>query len=258
MCGRYALDVTGPEIAAAFGDGLGAIPGLSGGTAGTWTPHWNIAPTTEAPIIRVGAGGNVVLDLVRWGLVPPWSDDPAIGSRLINARGETIASKPSFRDGFRHRRAIVPARAFYEWASIGKRRVPHAIGSNDGGLLAFAAIWSCADRVPQGPIETFAIVTTEANHRIRPLHDRMPVVLDGDDRRRWLDHRGDGDGGPSADELQAMLRPCPDDRLRLHPVSTRVNRPSEDGADLLDPVPLDAASESSRRPEPPSLFDMGA
>jgi putative SOS response-associated peptidase YedK len=192
--------------------------------------------------------------------VPPWADDPTMGSRLINARGETIASKPSFRDGFRHRRAIVPVRAFYEWASIGRRRIPHAIRADDDGILGFAAIWSHAAHVPQGPLETFAIVTTAANERLRPIHDRMPVVLDSDDRRRWLDHRPDGEGGPSSEELQAMLRACGDERLRTHPVSTRVNRPVEDGAGLLEPVSLETDVENATRgrSEPPGLFDMEA
>ncbi len=263
MCGRYALDVTGSEIAAAFGDGLGAIAGIAVGTADSWRPRWNIAPTLDAPIIRATPAGRAVVDLLRWGLVPPWADDPAMGSRLINARGETIATKPSFRDGFRHRRALVPARAFYEWASIDGRRVPHAIRAEDGGLLAFAAIWSRADRVPAGPIETFTIVTTTPNDRLRSVHDRMPVVLDGPDRGRWLDHRLDTEGGPSADELQQMLRPCPEVRLHMHPVSTRVNRPSQDGPDLLDPVTLDPEpmprQSRTRGPhESPGLFDAEA
>ena len=258
MCGRYALDVTGPEIAAAFGGGLGVMSRPDLGTAASWRPHWNISPTMEAPIIRAAPDGGAVIDLVRWGLVPPWSHDAAPSSGLINARGETVASKPSFRDGFRRRRAIVPARGFYEWTSIGRRRIPHAIRSADDGLLAFAAIWSRCDRDSQAPFDTFAIITTAANRTLRPIHDRMPVVLDGADRERWLDHRAAADGGPSPEELQAMLRACPDERLRMHPVSTRVNRPVEDGPDLLAPVAIDADAERSRAAETPGLFDAEA
>jgi putative SOS response-associated peptidase YedK len=144
--------------------------------------------------------------------------------------------------------------------------VPHAIRAHDDRLLGFAAIWSRADQVPHGPLETFTIVTTAANDRLRPIHDRMPVILDGGDRLRWLDHRPDTEGGPSLEELQGMLRACPDDRLRMHPVSTRVNRAVEDGPDLLDPVSFAIDPESDdeagrgrgRGSEPPGLFDMEA
>lgn len=254
MCGRYALDVTGLEIADAFAEGLGAIPdrsaGPMAGDAVDWTPRWNIAPTQEAPVIRLDDSASPVLDRLRWGLVPPWADDPVIGSRMINARGESVHEKPSYREPFRHRRCLVPIRAFYEWKrSHGGRKVPYAVRSADDGLLLLAGLWTRSDRVPEGVLDTFTIVTTAPNARFASIHDRMPVVLDGKDRRLWLDHRDEAAGGPSSARLRELLRASGVDRLRWHPVSTRVNRPTIDEPSLLAEVEVVDA-------EPPGLFGM--
>lgn len=253
MCGRYALDVTGPEIAAAFTDGLGAIPGMAIGSGADWSPRWNIAPTQPAPVVRRGRGEGLVLDLLRWGLVPPWADDPAIGSRMINARGESAHEKPSYREPWRHRRCLVPIRAFYEWSTSGGRKVPHAIRAADDGLLALAGLWTRSDRAfdagTSEGLETFTVITTAPNPRFAEIHDRMPVILDGRDRETWLDHRPESEGGPSSARLHAMLRACDEDRLRWHPVSSRVNRPAVDGPELLSAVDGDGAIGQ------PGLFD---
>ncbi len=253
MCGRYALDVTGSEIAAVFAGGLGAIPGLQAGSAGDWAPRWNIAPSQAAPVVRPGDEGGLRLDALRWGLVPPWADDPAIGSQMINARSESVHEKPSYRGPFRRTRCIVPIRAFYEWTSIDGRKVPHAVHATDGGLLALAGLWTRADRIPDaggnGLLESFTILTTASNPSFASIHDRMPVILDGEERRSWLDHRPESAGGPSLSGLRGMLQACDEKRLRWHPVSTRVNRPVVDEPMLL------AEEDAGREMRQPGLFD---
>ena len=253
MCGRFALDVTGSEIAAAFADGLGAIPGLEIGSAADWSPRWNIAPTQVAPVIRRGGDGGLRLDSLRWGLVPSWSGDPGIGSRMINARSESVHEKPSYREPFRVTRCIVPIRAFYEWTSMGGVKVPHAVRGGDGVLLALAGLWTRADRIPgaegDGMLESFTILTTAPNASFASIHDRMPVILDDGDRGTWLDHRSESEGGPTPSRLRGMLRACDDRRLRWHPVSNRVNRTSVDEAMLLSKC---EAGDGGRQP---GLFD---
>lgn len=244
MCGRYALDVTGPEIAAAFTEILDATsgPGIQ------WVARWNVAPTQSAPVIRRSENGPVVVETLRWGLVPSWTGEVSIGSRMINARAETIHQKLAYRTSFRHRRCLVPIRAFFEWSRIGDRKIPHAVRGTDGDLLLLAGIWARTELVPESPLETFAIVTTRPHEAFTAIHDRMPVVLDGEDRRTWLDHRVPEAGGPSIERLRELLVPCREDRLAWYPVSNRVNRPDIDDPTLLakaDPTPMD----------PPGLFD---
>ena len=165
---------------------------------------------------------------MRWGLVPSWAKDVGIGSRMINARAEGIAAKPAFRAAFRQRRCLVPADGFYEWQKVAGGKQPMLIRLRSGDPFAFAGLWE-RWRGPDGEVETGTIITTAPNAVTAPIHDRMPVILDPADYDRWLD--------PSQPDAAALLRPCPDDWLTAIPVSTRVNSPKNDAADLIESFP---------------------
>ncbi|HEY0835337.1 MAG TPA: SOS response-associated peptidase [Azospirillum sp.] len=199
-------------------------------------PRWNIAPTQDVAAVRLGEDGARHLVLLRWGLVPSWADDPVIGSRMINARGETLAGKPAFRSAFRHRRCLVPADGFYEWKTAGKRKQPYLIRRADGRPLAFAGLWERwpgpkGAPLPQ-PLETVTIVTTAAGGVVADLHERMPVMLDPADWPLWLDP----DAPPPM--VEGLLRPAPDAALEAFPVATHVNNVRNDDETCV--VPFDA------------------
>ncbi|CAG0960172.1 SOS response-associated protein YedK [Burkholderiales bacterium] len=226
MCGRYELHAHPAAIALAFG--LAEPPGLA--------PRYNIAPMQQVPIVRVNAHGVRELVHVRWGLVPRWAKDPSIGARMINARGETVRDKPAFRTAYRRHRCLVPADGFYEWATRGDdkgARQPVHIGMKDGATFAFAGL---AERWlgPDGePLDTCAIVTTDANALLTPVHDRMPVIVAPRDYARWLD--------PAVADPSELIAPCPDDAIRVAPVSTRVNSVRHDDPSLIEPLRPSAA-----------------
>ncbi len=223
MCGRYSDQFTWAELHALYS--LSDEPT----TPNTYAPRWNIAPTQTMPVIRWNPETKSrALDLLRWGLVPSWAKELAIGARMINARAETIAEKPAFRDAFRKRRCLVPASGFYEWRGDKPPKQPFAIGMADGGPMAFAGLWE-RWRAPDGEIvRTFAIATTEANEVLRPIHERMPVILARDDWPVWL---GEDEG-----DAAALMRPCPPDWVKAWPVSTRVNKVANNDASLLEPI----------------------
>ncbi len=159
------------------------------------------------------------MPLLKWGLVPFWTDDPAIGNRMINARSESVATKPSFRAAFRYRRCLIPADGFFEWQKAGKHKQPFLIGVGHGELFAFAGLWEDWERDGE-IIQSCTILTTEANELMRPIHDRMPVILHAADHELWLDPSVQ-DGG----KVQNLLRPYPVDEMTAVPVSTWVNDP---------------------------------
>ncbi len=178
MCGRYAAFLPPDAIAALF-ETTGAVP--------NWAPSWNMAPTRDAPVIRLHPqSGERRLDLLRWGLVPHWAKDPKAVRMTINARAESIASTPMFRDAFARRRCLVPADAFYEWQVADGVKQPWAIARADGQPLVFAGVWEGWRGADGTVIRSFAIVTTTANQALRPLHERMPVVLEQPDWAAWL------------------------------------------------------------------------
>lgn len=201
-------------------------------------PDYNVAPTREVPVVAVSEQRRV-LDLVRWGLVPSWAKDLSIGNRMINARAESVATKPAYRKAFERRRCIVPADGFYEWRRIeGRSKLPYYIRHADGTPLAFAGIWERwkdpAD--PDAPwIRTCCIITTDANEALRKVHDRMPVVLPEATWEQWLDP-----DNHDVDVLRGLLVPAPPDEFVLHPVSTRVNRPANNDPSLIEEVPVPA------------------
>lgn len=228
MCGRYTLTAPADELVEVFD--VGAL------TFDHWPPRYNLAPTQDAPIVVRGREGERRLGLMRWGLVPGWADDPSIGGRLINARAETAAGKPAFRDAFAERRCLVPADGFYEWQrrpapSGGKPvKVPWWIHRPGRRPFAFAGLWERWRSAGGGsPLVTFTILTTEPNERVRPLHDRMPVILpDRAAEDRWLSPDA------RADDLAELLTPVAGDYLEAWPVSTAVNRPANDAPELIE------------------------
>jgi putative SOS response-associated peptidase YedK len=221
MCSRYFLDADGNVIAYTFN-----VP-----VHERLRKRFNIAPTQEAPVVRVNESGARELAMLRWGLVPSWSKDPAIGNRMINARSETVAGKPSFRNAFRRRRCLVPATGFYEWTGAAGHKVPHAITFSDQPVFAFAGLWErWHDRATPGapPVETFTLLTTNANRALAAIHDRMPVILPAAHHEAWLH-------APPEDAAR-LLAPYADEPTRERIVSTRVNKPGNDSPDLLEPA----------------------
>lgn len=220
MCGRYLLYSPMEAIEAQF-----QCEAQTG-----FPPRYNIAPTTPVPVVTATPAGRVVT-LHAWGLVPSWAKDPAMGGRMANARAETAAAKPSFRGPFRRGRCILPADGFYEWqwGTTGPKQ-PFCFRAADGALLGFAGL---RDRWegPDGVLETCTILTTAANAFMASIHDRMPVLLDPADYPAWLDP------GASAGQVQALLRPCPEDYLRRYRVGPRVGNVRNEGPELMEPLP---------------------
>jgi putative SOS response-associated peptidase YedK len=209
----------------------------------------------EVPIVRVSASGAREFVAVRWGLVPRWAKDPAIGSKMINARGETVATKPSFRTAFRRHRCLIPANGFYEWMPAADgRKQPVLIAMKDGSVFAFAGLYERWLTGDGEPLDSCTILTTDANDLLRAVHDRMPVIVPADQYARWLD--------PAQDGPQALVAPYPSDAMTWWPVSSRVNSVRHDDASLIERLPdsdalLPLQTEEAPRgpkPEQPELF----
>ena len=227
MCGRFTQQFTWQELHALYG--LTNVPQ-------NIEPRYNLAPTEKAWVVRHDPKtGGRTLEALRWGLVPHWAKDLSIGAKMINARGETLATTPAFRDAFRERRCIIPASGFYEWKKTGAAKQPYAIVPADARVFAFAGLWSSWREKTAGGeaewIRTCAIVTGEPNELLAPIHNRMPVILPRETWPAWL-----GEEQASADELQSLLKPYQADRMRAYPISTRVNSVKNDAPDLLEAV----------------------
>jgi putative SOS response-associated peptidase YedK len=223
MCGRY---VSKDQAA------IERFWNLTRGGGDFFAARYNAAPTQRLPILRTHPERGPELVQLRWGLIPSWAKDTAIGSKMINARAETVASKPTFRAAFKRRRCLVPMAGFYEWQKTPAGKVPHFIQPLNAEMFAVAGLhewWPGKDGAE--PVETFTIITTEANEMMAKLHDRMPVILDERDREAWLDPKNDNTEG-----LQKLLAPCPSEEMRAYPVSTRVNSTRNEGAELIDKV----------------------
>jgi putative SOS response-associated peptidase YedK len=229
MCGRYELHTHPAAIALAFG--LKSPPALK--------PRYNIAPMQPVPIVRRNSEGERVLAEMRWGLVPRWAKDPSIGAKLINARGEGIAEKPSFRMAFERRRCLLPADGFYEWKVVRGGKQPYLVARKDGAPLGMAGLYE-RWLAPDGEVlDTCTVITTDANDLLRDVHDRMPVIIAPEDYARWLDR--------STSAVTDLIAPFPSDALHVHPISTRVNAVKNDDPALLEPV---AEAPASDGPEP--------
>lgn len=222
MCGRIMLTSPPHVLAEAFY--LDLVPDLA--------PRFNIAPGGPlAAVLPQPDGPGRIIRLLDWGLVPPWSRNPSGGPKLINARGETITGKPAFAESFIHRRCLIPVDGFYEWQKRGKDRQPFLMRRKDKGVFALAGVWARWEYPGQRTLETCAVVTTEANSLMRPIHHRMPVILPPGDWKLWLDL-----DPAKADLCLALLRPAPVEDLLAYPVTPRVNRPEFDRPECAEPV----------------------
>ena len=209
MCGRYALH-SNPEVVALL-FGLSEIP--------AFTPRYNIAPSTQVLIVRRNDAATETSQ-VRWGLVPHWAKDPSVGARMNNARAETVAQKPSFREAYRKRRCLIPANGFFEWKLEHGLKQPYYVHPSGGALFAFAGLWE-----QWKDLQTCAVITTEANEKMAAVHDRMPVIVSPAEYSTWLD------GG------EVALRPCPDTVIDIRRVTRAVNNARNDAPALLGPEP---------------------
>jgi len=222
MCGRYTNTVSIKKLAERFG-----FPVVSQ----EFPLRYNIAPGQKAPVVLRQSPNR--LEWMRWGLVPTWAKEPKIGYKMINARGETLDQKPSFKRPFQRQRCLVLADGFYEWQkqSDGKTKIPMRIVLKNHEPFAFAGLWDHW-KDPKGDVlHTFTIVTIEANRKLRSIHDRMPVILSRKDEDLWLD--------PSCqdlDELKSLLKPYPEAGVEAYPVSTIVNSPKNDTPECIEEV----------------------
>jgi putative SOS response-associated peptidase YedK len=221
VCGRYVQTSPADALATRFGARL--PEGIA------WTPRWNVAPSSAALLVR-DEGSGACFSLLTWGLLPSWAKE-AGGLRPINARAEGISDKPLFRDALRRRRALVPADGFYEWKVEGKGKTPWFFRLAGGAPFAFAGLWERWSAPDAGTVESFAIVTTAANELVRPVHARMPVILDAEAEELWRRSRA-----ISAAELEYCLSPHPAEAMEAWPVSTWVNVPANDGLRCIEPV----------------------
>ncbi len=222
MCGRYTLTTPDDVLAEVFT--LGTRPEVP--------PRYNVAPTQAGAVVRVlEIDGPRELHLLRWGLIPFWAQDPAIGNRMINARSESVEDKPAFRAAFRRRRCLIPADGFYEWRPVGKRKQPYCIRRRDEGPFAFAGLWEHWESPDGERIDSYAILTTEPNAVLKPLHNRMPVILAPPSYNLWLDPKI-----RDVEKLKHLLKPSPSRDLAAYPISTRVNNPAHDDPSCLSPV----------------------
>jgi len=222
MCGRFTLTVNPAELQDTFSDFIFPTK---------FAPRFNIAPSQ--PLLAIPNDGANKADFFIWGLIPMWAKDPAIGNRLINARGETVAEKPSFRGSFKYKRCLILADGFYEWkANPGtKTKTPHFIHMKDRKPFVFAGLWDTWDSPDGSSIKTCTIITTEPNELMAPIHNRMPVILHTRDHAKWLDA-----SPQTPDSLLPLIKPFPADEMAAYPVSTLVNKPSNDIPELVVPV----------------------
>jgi len=221
MCGRFTVNCSPVDVGSLFEVTETLHPAAT---------SFNVSPGQEVPVVWDDGGGRK-LDRFKWGLIPSWAKDPAIGNRLINARAETVAEKPAFRQAFLRRRCLILADGFYEWKAEGGRKVPYHITVEGQPLFAFAGLWEAW--APEGGEvrRTCAILTTEANDFMKAIHSRMPVILSPDDYAAWLDSKN-----RDASSLLALLKPFPSNRMLARAVSTRVNSPKNNDPSCILPL----------------------
>ncbi|MEE2657601.1 MAG: SOS response-associated peptidase [Candidatus Latescibacterota bacterium] len=220
MCGRFTLHHSTEDVAQQFAVEQ-APPEL--------TPRYNIAPSE--PVACIIRRESQVLQNLRWGLVPFWARDPAIGNRMINARAESLRDKPAFRNAFACGRCLIPASGYFEWQRIGEHRVPMLIRRESAQLFAMAGLYECWRTPDEAILRTCTIITTEANGFAANIHHRMPAILPPEEQEIWLDR-----GITDVDQLQSVLKPYPFGDLAAHAVSQRVNKADEEDAKLIEPV----------------------
>ena len=218
MCGRFFILATPRDVADLFE--LANVPDI--------TPLFNIAPSQPVAVVRVADQMRELAHL-RWGMIPPWAKDGKLAP--INARSETAADKPTFRHAMRKHRCLIPTSGFFEWQATGaKKKQPFCIRLADDKPFAFAGLWECWHGT-DGDVETCCILTTDANELMRPIHDRMPVILDPQHFERWLDPKEQ-----DAAVVTPLLQPFSSERMKAYPVSTWVNDPRHNDARCLEPA----------------------
>ncbi len=218
MCGRFAFFSPREAVQEYFGiDVPFALE-----------PRYNVAPSQEIAVIRQPADTEPEAAMLKWGLVPFWAKDAVIGARMINARAETVAQKPAFRQAFKRRRCVILADGFYEWHTEDGRKTPYFISLKTDRPFAMAGLWESWDKTDQPPLETCAIITTTASKSIGKLHDRMPVILDAPTATDWIQAERDPDA------LIAMLKSYDDEDIQAWPVNRTVNNPVNQGATLIE------------------------
>ena len=231
MCGRYRLSRRKQIIEEHFDIVSGEED---------WVPRYNIAPTQPVPIIRQHTKEpRREMSLVRWGLIPSWAKDASGAAMMINARSETAATKPAFRDALAVRRCLVPADGFYEWVRTGKTKQPYCFEVNGGELFAFAGLWERWKDASGQWIKSCSILTTTPNAVTSAVHDRMPVILDPSNYDLWLDP-----GMKNVDAVTDMLKPYDAGTMRSYRVSNRVNHVANDDADCAKPIELEASPQA--------------
>ena len=225
MCGRYRLSRRKQIIEQYFD---------TAEWQDDWSPRYNIAPTQPVPVVRQHPKEPVrQLSLMKWGLIPHWAKDPSIATSTINAKSETAARKPAFRDPLKLRRCLIPADGFYEWKRMATSKQPYCFEVNDGELFAFAGIWDGWKNAEGQWIKTCSILTTTPNAVTSAIHDRMPVILHPDSYDLWLDP-----GMQNVRALSELLKPYDARLMRSYPVSSRVNHVTNDDADCSRPVEM--------------------
>ena len=222
MCGRFTLTVDPAELQEQFA-------GIS--FPAQYAARFNIAPSQ--PVLAIPNDGHNAADFLLWGLIPSWAKDAAIGNRMINARGETLAEKPAFRGAYKYKRCLIPADGFYEWkAQPGtKTKIPHFVHLKSGKPFAFAGLWDEWHDADGSPVRTCTIVTITPNALMASIHNRMPVILRPEDHADWLDPKP-----RSADSLQRLIAAFPAELMEAYPVSALVNSPANDRPECLQPA----------------------
>jgi putative SOS response-associated peptidase YedK len=221
MCGRYTLVPT-EHFATRF-----AVESLPDDLE----PRYNIAPTQSIPVITRNSPNRV--ELMRWGLIPSWAKDASIGNKMINARAETVAEKPSFKRALAARRCLVPCSGFYEWRRDDKSKVPYFIFVRNTELFSFAGLYELWKNPSGNLVRSYTIITTTPNKLMENIHNRMPVILRPEDEDVWLDAESD------MAHVLSLLEPFPADQMDCYAVSTAVNSPRYEGPSLIEPVQQD-------------------
>jgi putative SOS response-associated peptidase YedK len=227
MCGRYRVSKRKKAIEEHF-------DAVSGEGEEDWIPRYNVAPTQPVPVIRQHPKEPVrQLSMMRWGLIPSWAKDASSSARMINARAETAATQPAFRDAMKSRRCLIPADGFYEWKKTGKTKQPYCFEVNEGKLFAFAGLWDRWKNPAGEWIRSCSILTTAPNAVTAPVHDRMPVILDPGDYNLWLDP-----GMNDAAAASELLRPFDARLMRFYAVSAQINNANHDDAESARAIEL--------------------
>jgi putative SOS response-associated peptidase YedK len=218
MCGRYVLFEDNMEKLSARFDAENQLE--------KWEPSYNIAPTTLNPVVTSHSPNKI--QLMKWGLIPKWAKEEKIGYKMINARSETAAEKPSFREAFKFRRCLIPANGFYEWKRNGKEKTPYYIHSTKHKLFAFAGLYEIWNNPNGSVIQSYTILTQAAVGKIKDIHDRMPIILEQEEETEWLN----ADSTEPA-QLQKLFNTYPDENIDMHTISNDVNSPAHNSSELI-------------------------